>query len=79
MDGCDTAHEALMLKEYGEEVRCPELYPRRMPVGEGPVADVRLQLLTRERTRAPDVILHSVAEDVTVVEFLLATSFPKCP
>ena len=79
MDGCDTAHEALMLKEYEEEVMCPGRDPRRMPAGESPAANIGPQLRVQERARAPEIALHSVPEEVTVVEFLLAASFPKCP
>lgn len=79
MDGCDSAHEALKLREYEEEARCPGRDPRRMPMGESPYANIGLQLRLQECARTPELALHSVREDVTVVEFLLSSSFPKCP
>ena len=79
MDGCDTAHEVLMLREYEEEMLCPGQDPRRTPAGESPAANIGLQLRLQECARTPEVALHSVPEEVTVVEFLLASAFPKCP
>lgn len=38
MDGCDVAHETLMLEEYGEEVMCAGWIPPRTLKGENVVA-----------------------------------------
>lgn len=38
MDGCDIAHETLMLEEYGEEVMCAGWIPPRALKGENVVA-----------------------------------------
>lgn len=80
MDGCDIAHEALKLKEYGEEAMCSGQYPQCSPAGESPVVKISRHAPARERALTPDVALSSAQEEVIdSVGSLLSTAFPKCP
>ncbi len=42
-DGCDIAHEALMLEEYGEEVMFAGWNPQLNLLGDSPVAQINKQ------------------------------------
>ena len=64
MDGCDIAHETLMLEEYGEEVMCAGWISPRTLKGESEVA---LALAI-----AP-------VEEVETGRFFLPTALPQCP
>jgi hypothetical protein len=80
MDGCDIAHEALMLEEYGEEVMCAAGDLQLMQVGERPIAQIDRQENDRGRTTFSTVALPSAPEEVIESFGLLrSTAFPQCP
>lgn len=75
IDGCDIAHEALMLEEYGKEV-----YPQLTLVGESPVAQINKRANDRGHTKAPNDSFASAPEEVFENFSLLGSAtFPQCP
>ena len=78
MDGFDIAHEALMLKEYGEEVILGGLHPRLALVSESSDATIRKYPVARRRTPTSNAAL-SAAEDDDSFSLLSSTDFPQCP
>lgn len=66
MDGCDVAHEALMLKEYGMEA--------------GSVVRIHGPANDRGHASIPTVDPPSASEEVSESFVLLpSTAFPHCP
>lgn len=74
IDGCEIAHEALMLEEYGEEKKRAEWYPQLALASNGAVA--------RLNRHASDAAPPPASEDEDEFEcfaLLSSTAFPRCP
>jgi hypothetical protein len=79
IDGCDIAHEALMLEEYGKEV-CTGRNPQLTLVGESPVAQINKRANDRGRAKAPNDAFASAPEEVfESFSLLRSATFPQCP
>jgi hypothetical protein len=75
-DGCDIGHEALLLKEYNEEV----MFAQSMRANERPVAPTRNCARDRERILMSLIDLSpALAEVGDGVRILRTTAIPKCP
>jgi hypothetical protein len=71
IDGCDIAHEALMLEEYGEEKTRAEWKPQLAPAGDGPVA--------RINRHANGQYPSASEEEIESFVLVPSTAFPQCP
>jgi hypothetical protein len=68
MDGCDIAHETLLLEEYCAEVRYAGWTPQFLR------ANDRTRATPRRVTRPSDL-----EEDLGSIGFVRSKSLPKCP
>jgi len=75
-DGCDIGHEALLLKEYNEEV----MFAQSTRANERPVARVGNCARDRERILLSMIALSpALAEVGDSVKILRTTAIPQCP
>jgi hypothetical protein len=65
IDGCDIAHEALMLEEYGEEKTRAEWKPQLAPAGD----------IARVNGQHPS----ASEEEIESLALVPSTAFPQCP
>lgn len=80
IDGCDIAHEALLLKEFGEEVRYAGQEPQLRLASERSVAQTSMRAHAQGHARISIVDLPSACNEVgDSVRFVLSSAFPKCP
>ena len=80
MDGCDIAHEALMLEEFGNEAMCVGRDRLPAPVGKGPVAQIDRHASERRGSTIPRVGLPPTpGEVIDSLVLLRSTTFPQCP
>ena len=75
-DGCDIGHEALLLKEYNEEV----MFVQSAHANERPVAQTGNYARDRERNLLSLLALSpALAEVGDSVRILRTTAIPRCP
>ncbi len=71
IDGCDIAHEALMLEEYGAEKRRVEWNPQLAPAGYDAVDRIN------QHVNGP--YLSASEEEIESLALIPSTAFPQCP
>lgn len=80
VNGCDTEHDALMLKEYGEEVMCTGWNPQLALAGENSIEQTGEHANDEEPTTVPGVVLdYAPEEEIESVRFLRSATIPQCP
>jgi hypothetical protein len=79
VNGCDTEHDSLMLKEYGEEVMCAGWNPQLALVGKDSVEQIGKHPDERVLVAAPDVADSAPEEVIDSVRFLRSGIIPQCP
>jgi len=75
-DGCDIGHEALLLREYNEEV----MFAQSMRANERPVAQTGNYARDRERILMSMIDLSpALAEVGDSISILRSSAIPQCP
>ncbi|OIQ99535.1 hypothetical protein GALL_184720 [mine drainage metagenome] len=79
-DVCDSERDALMLKEYGEEVMSAGWNPQLALVDASSIEQIGEHANDEERTTVPGVILDYAPEEaIESVRFLRSATIPQCP
>lgn len=80
IEGCDIAHETLLLKEYAEEVRHVQAEPQPALASAGAAANNNRHANIFGCAKAfnidPPAALYEVGDSV---RFIFPSAFPKCP
>ena len=79
-DGCDIAHETLLLKEFGEQAGYAAPQPQRAVANAGVVASSNGYSTVVARARTLNIDLASAWNEVgDRVRLFSSSAFPKCP
>lgn len=80
VDGCDIAHETLLLKEFGEQAGYAAPQPQRAAPNTGVVASTNRYSTVVERARTLNIDLASAWNEVgDRVRLFSSSALPKCP
>ncbi len=80
MDGCDIAHETLLLKEFGEQAELARKPPQGLVAKAPAVASPQKYSGVVERARALNIDLASACNEVgDCVSLFSPSAVPKCP